>query len=155
MALAGCGDGAVAVDPPAPPGAARAACSRLSEALPDEIHGLAKRSTDPSSPFIRAWGDPAVVLRCGVARPRTLRPESQVIGVNRVEWLAEEQESGYRFTSTGRGAFVEVTVPDDYAPEVDPLVDLAPAMKRALPVRDDVGTTPPDDEEHDHDEHEH
>ena len=140
MVLAGCGGGSVDVLPPSPTGAAEAACNRLSEALPEQISGLPARASEPESPYIRAWGDPAVVLRCGVSKPATLEPESQVIGVNRVEWLAEEQSSGYRFTTTGREAYVEVFVPDDYAPEVDPLVALAAPVKRAVPEAHDHGT---------------
>ena len=32
--------------------------------------------TTPDTPFVVAWGDPAVVLRCGVARPASLQPGS-------------------------------------------------------------------------------
>jgi hypothetical protein len=50
-----------------------------------------------------------------------------------VEWFPEELERGYRFTTFGRSAFVEVTVPDDYRPEVNALVDLAAAVDAAVP----------------------
>lgn len=73
------------------------------------------------------------MLRCGVARPAALRRTSELAAVNGVDWFAEELTAGYLFTSTARVANVEVTVPDDYAPEVDPLVDLASAVQRAVP----------------------
>ncbi|MDP9418498.1 MAG: DUF3515 domain-containing protein, partial [Actinomycetota bacterium] len=110
---------------------------------------LPRRATDPDSPYAAAWGDPSIVLRCGVARPAALRPESQVLTVNGVDWLAEEKESGYRFTTSGRAAFVEVVVPDDYAPEVDPLVDLAAPVKATVPVHDH------EDDDHEAGDHEH
>jgi hypothetical protein len=54
--------------------------------------------------------------------------------VNGVSWLIQKLDDGYRFTTTGRKTFVEVTVPAKYAPEVNPLTDLAAAVKRSVPT---------------------
>jgi hypothetical protein len=37
------------------------------------------------------------------------------------------------FTTWGRVLYVEVMVPDAYAPEANALVDLAPAIKQNIP----------------------
>lgn len=93
--------------------------------------------------YTAVWGDPGIELRCGVPRPEVLTPGSEhynpaaeAVGVNGVEWLLEEREDGYRFTTTGRSAFVELTVPAEYAPEVGVLTDLADAVKEAVPEED-------------------
>jgi len=121
------------VEPPRPPAAAAEACRALSARLPERLDGESRRGLEPQSPFTAAWGDPAIVLRCGVGRPAALRRTSELTTVNGVDWFAEELTAGYLFTSTGRVANVELTVPDDYAPEVDPLVDLAGPLERAVP----------------------
>lgn len=61
-------------------------------------------------------------------------PKADAAEVNGVEWLFEKQEDGYRFTTVLRKAFVEVTVPRKYAPEVDVLTDLGRAVKKTVPV---------------------
>ena len=55
-------------------------CTKLLEALPVSLGALNPRivHTTPSTPFVVAWGQPAVVLSCGVARPTDLRPGSGV-----------------------------------------------------------------------------
>lgn len=126
--------GPVTVQPPTPTAAATSACQALHDALPASVDGAARRATSPASELTAAWGSPAVVLRCGVPRPAALEPTSQLVTINDVDWFPEQLSDGYRFTSYGRVADVEVRVPGRYAPEVNPLVDLADAMKKADPV---------------------
>jgi len=61
-------------------------------------------------------------------------PTADAVDVNGVAWLLEEESDGIRFTTTERTMFVEVTVPDDYAPEVNPLTDLAAAVDEHIPA---------------------
>ncbi len=112
---------------------AAAACAALSAELPKTLDGLAARPTDPSSELVAAWGKDPVVLRCGVPKPAALQPTSELITVNGVDWLPEQLTKGYRFTTTGRVASVEVTVPQAYRPEVNLLVDLAAPLKATVP----------------------
>ena len=122
------------VDVPASPdAAATAACTALAAELPQTLNGLASRPTDPSSDLVAAWGKDPVVLRCGVPEPAALQPTSELITVNGVDWLPEQLTKGYRFTTTGRVANVEVTVPQAYRPEVNLLVDLAAPVKATVP----------------------
>jgi len=124
----------VRVDVPASPGtAATAACTALAAELPTTLNGLEARPTDPSSALVAAWGKDPVVLRCGVPEPAALQPTSELITVNGVDWLPEQLTKGYRFTTTGRVAYVEVTVPQAYRPEVNLLVDLAAPVKATVP----------------------
>lgn len=132
VALTSC-TGPVPVELPDPDAAASDLCSDLATELPERLAGQESRATDPDSPLTAAWGDPAIVLRCGVPDPEALEPTSQVFTVDGVDWFPEELTAGYLFTTYGRSVNVEVTVPDDYAPEAGPLTDLAAAVEQAVP----------------------
>ncbi|MFH8365360.1 DUF3515 domain-containing protein [Streptomyces sp. NPDC018031] len=126
---------------PTPPAKAVAMCRALHRELPRQLDGLDRRETDPASDFTAAWGDPAVELRCGVPQPDVLTPGSEAYNalpdsaeLNGVGWVIEKQDGGYRFTTTLRRAYVEVVVPDDYAPEVNVLIDLAGAVRKTVPA---------------------
>jgi len=129
LLLAGCSRG-VAVPPPdpAPEGAAAFACADLKSRLPALVLGRSTTPTTPTSTNVSAWGDPAIVVRCGVPVPAALTPTSQLVTVNGIDWLPEQLERGYLFTTVGRAPVVEVSVPDAYRPESEALVDLSPAV---------------------------
>lgn len=135
----------VEVPPTSPDGVAAEQCKQLISQLPDHVAGQEARSVQPAYTPAGAWGDPPIVLRCGVAKPASLRPDSSCFVVNDVGWLAEQDDQPVTgsepvdgelvFTTIGRSAYVEVTVPSDYQPAADALVDLAGAIKAAT---DDV-----------------
>ena len=80
-----------------------------------------------------AWGDPPIILRCGVEDPAALEPTSQCFDVNGVGWLAETTADGYLFTTIGRAFNVSVEVPKAYDPAADALADLASTVKKHDP----------------------
>ena len=92
------------------------------------------------SEYAASWGDPRIVLRCGVATPAAYRPASEMVLVNDVAWLPEEQPEGYLFTAVGRSPQVQVYVPRTHTPEVNPLVDLADVMKERTRVSGVAGS---------------
>ncbi|MFG2192656.1 DUF3515 domain-containing protein [Streptomyces sp. NPDC048639] len=141
-ALSGCSFSDESGGRPVPTPSSEAAdlCRKLQERLPGTLDGLDRSADGPDSDFAADWGDPAVQLRCGVPRPELLthgsehyNPTAKGLEVNGVLWLPEKQDDGYRFTTTGRLAYVEVTVPGTYAPETNPLLDLAKAVKKSVP----------------------
>ena len=67
---------AISVAAPADNPAAAAPCTKLLGALPVNLNGLQSRPALSTSPYGVAWGDPAVVLRCGVTKPAGLVPGS-------------------------------------------------------------------------------
>ncbi len=138
VVLAAVATGCAGPVPVTAPTGAPAACAGLRRQLPQIVDGQLRRRTQPNSPSTDAWGDPAIVLRCGVPRPASYRQTSELIGINGVDWLPEPVPGGYRFTTVGRAANVEVTVPNAYSPEVDPLVDLSGPIRSALPSEDDL-----------------
>jgi len=133
--LAGCSS--PAARPVVPPEGPGRGCAALHHALPSEVDGRSSRDTTPASTRTAAWGSPAVVLRCGVVRPAGLTPTSELVEVNGVAWFLDERPAAYVFTATGRSAYLQVRVPSsvDRTTATAPLVDLAPAVKRSLPLR--------------------
>jgi len=130
--LPGCSS-SVSVAPPDPP-VGGDACGDFMADLPDTLMDQPSRTTDPPSDLTAAWGDPAITVRCGVPRPASLTPTAQLVSIDGVDWFPEQIDGGYRFTTFGRTAGVEVTVPDDYAPESDPVTLLSPTVKRTIAV---------------------
>jgi uncharacterized protein DUF3515 len=113
-----------------PPSAGDPACTRLGGALPSSLLGHGRRATDPASPALAAWGDPAIVLRCGVAPPGPTT--EQCTSVNGVDWVAQRLDQGYAFTTYGRVPAVQVLVPSHYSPETFALTGLSAAVS-AIP----------------------
>jgi hypothetical protein len=140
--LVGCGGGPgpVHVDSTSLPESVAAQCSRLVAALPQQVAGQDRRDVSPTDARAGAWGDPAVVLRCGVPRPAALRPTSYCFEIDHVGWLATQGgkpvsltspvKGTLDFTTIGRSLYVEVSVPDAYAPQADALADIARAISR-------------------------
>lgn len=122
----------MAVDEPTPDPATRTVCTSLLSRLPATVLDGKRRPTTPGG-LTAAWGDPPITLRCGVAAPPGLQPDSECVEVDGVGWFAEDADGGTLFTTIGRAAFVEVGVPSRYAPESGALVDLAAAVSASVP----------------------
>ncbi|MFJ3905823.1 DUF3515 domain-containing protein [Streptomyces sp. NPDC090025] len=137
LAATGCAasDAEASVPVPGPPAAEAAVCRALAKELPGTVAGLARSGTEPESELTAAWGDAAIVLRCGVPRPEKMNdPQARAVEADGVNWLLELREGdGPRFTTTYRKAYVEVSLDERYAHDVGPLVDLAGPVKKAVP----------------------
>lgn len=81
-----------------------------------------------------AWGDPAIILRCGVTKPDELLATSRCDMVADVGWFTEKIADGFLFTTIGRRFFISVEVPASYDPAADALVDIAPSVLKHDPV---------------------
>jgi hypothetical protein len=107
----------------------------LLQALPATVMGQGSRPVSPDDALAAAWGDPAIVLRCGVPPPASLKPTSRCDVVDGVGWFSrQEQDQDWIFTTIGRTTSVELRVPTDYTPAADALIDVAGAVKDELPV---------------------
>ena len=126
----------------APPLATQEAapCTRLLEYLPVRLGTLAQRkvNTTPETPFVVAWGDPAIVMRCGVDKPKTFTPTStdQVFPGGDIEhgaWYWVDRPDGANvYTAIDREAYVSFTLPDKYQ-GADYLPLLNAAVIKAMP----------------------
>ena len=130
---AACGGSDVDIDGTGATGAARTACKSLVEALPSRVADQVQRRTT-GSPLGAAWGDPPIVLRCGVGRPHDYDPATGCQTANGLDWYVpakgmNDQSVDVVMTTIGRDPSVEVTLPAEYRPPATAMVDLAPAIK--------------------------
>ncbi len=136
--LAGCAGGprSVAVSAPRPrlPAADAAACRAFVHALPARVDGQPRRTVEPAGAPAAAYGDPPIVVRCGVAKPHGFDRFATCQRANGVDWfIPERQQTGsptdITMTTVGRSQYVEVRLPAAYWPPAAAMVDLAPAVK--------------------------
>jgi hypothetical protein len=122
LGAAGCGS-----DLPKPgPEAGSAACTALLERLPERV--LDRQRTDLDVAGAAAWGDPAIVLRCGV---QPTGPTSDpCLDAGGLDWTFTETKEHFRFITYGREPAVEVTLPTsiDRTTATGALIDLAEAI---------------------------
>jgi uncharacterized protein DUF3515 len=122
-----------AIKVPAPPAlsaAAQRSCQELISALPESLGDLPARPVDSPSPYVVAWGDPAVTLRCGVARPPAFVATADVQVISGVTWFAERRGQTTAWTVVDRPVYVEVLAPVAAASE--PVARLSTAVTAAL-----------------------
>jgi hypothetical protein len=121
----------VPVPPPPAQGAeVDAACADLLAALPEEVDpGVARRPVEPDEGRAAAWGDPPVLLECGVAPPERNEPP---FVVNGVAFTTRDVGPATRWTTYGRTVLAAVTVPDDYS-GAEIVLELGAALDAALP----------------------
>ena len=121
----------ITVDAPPANAAVDGPCAQVLSVLPIQLGQLAPRAVhaQPDSPNVVAWGNPAVVLRCGVPRPGDFVPTSDVYNVGSVYWLAVKQKSATVWTVIDRAVWIEVTVPEKQAFQPLPILGEAIATK--------------------------
>jgi uncharacterized protein DUF3515 len=134
LLTSGCTAGAVDVAR-TDPGDDAAACERLVDALPQTLADQERRDVDDAAATTAAaWGDPPIVLRCGVGEPASFDALSSCQITNGVAWyIPDEQITGravdITMTTIGREPGVEVRIPADYFPPAATMVDLAAPLK--------------------------
>jgi Protein of unknown function (DUF3515) len=122
----------VAVPPVTPE--ADASCPALMGALPLELTGEASRPVQSDSPYAYAWGDPPIVLVCGVDAPAGLEPTSPLIQINGVNWFVDTGHPDVVvWTAVDRAVYVQVTVSADT--DSAPVTALGPVINDTLPIR--------------------
>ena len=109
----------VAINAPLPvatvgqPGAGTAACKALMPALPDQLAKAARRSLEGGGGAIAAWGDPAVILRCGIESPEQLTCSAYLVRVQGVYWLqlSDNGMDSTTYIAADRSVRIAVTLP--------------------------------------------
>jgi hypothetical protein len=121
----------VEVPPPTPE--ADANCPALMAALPLDLTGEPARLVDSDTPYAAAWGDPALVLVCGVPQPPGLVAGEGLLQIDQVTWFVEQTDEATTWTAVDRAAHVQVTLP----PDVDsaPVTVLSGVIGDTLPAR--------------------
>ena len=109
LLLTGCA-GAVQVG--APDEADSAACAQVD--WPEEVSGHAQVPTSPEVSWAAAWGDPAIIARCGIP---ALQPTGfDCVGVDGIDWIVRDLEDGAAMSTYGTDPAIEVLVPAEYGP---------------------------------------
>jgi hypothetical protein len=123
--------------PPSAPATVVATCTELVGALPAKLEGAPARPVSAAPNRVVAWGDPPVVLRCGVD-PVTVPPDTNMqFEIGGVRWFTEERDDVVVFTTTDRTVPVEIAVPVSTAENpADVVATLAEPVGRTVPVRD-------------------
>ena len=115
-------------------GATRAICAQLVDRLPTHLGGHRSRVVDPPSPLTHAWGDPAIVLRCGVPKPAGYsRTSVNSTDVDGVLWFQQVTRDSVRWTAVRRQVNIELTVPTSYPAQGGFLVEIGDAIRLSLP----------------------
>jgi hypothetical protein len=121
--------------PPNPSPGTTSTCAQVISALPLVLNGKNLRRTvsNPPTGLVQAWGDPPIVLRCGVAKPPQLNPSTTTgyLQLNGVLNLVTSQGGDQIYTVVDRKVFIELDVPHNYASgPVPPVMD---AIRKVLP----------------------
>jgi hypothetical protein len=134
LVLAGCGSDTVEVDHFPVTAAGREGCPALIGALPGHVSDQARRRVSGSS-YAAAWGDPPIVLRCGVGRPAGLNRFSACQTANGIDWFVpnrafEDQQADVVMTTVYREPAVQVHLPAQYRPPVAAMADLTRTIRQ-------------------------
>lgn len=120
--------------PPAPP-AAEEPCTALMQTLPLELAGEQSRRVDSDSPFVYAWGEPPIVLVCGVDRPEGWTVGASAIQINGVQWFVDTSDPDTTvWTTVDRPVYVEVRLPASV--DSAPVTALTTELAAALPYQE-------------------
>jgi hypothetical protein len=114
-----CGSDTVHVQRFAVSAGAHTTCRQFLAALPDEVAGQTRRHLTGST-YAAAWGDPAIVLRCGVPLPKDFAI-APCITRNGIGWSipqeqADDQTSAVVMTLAFHSPVVQVSLPAHYRP---------------------------------------
>lgn len=121
------------------PDATSGSCRRLIDALPETVKSNGadlprRRLASPAPAATVAWdAKNPIVLRCGVGKPRQLKPTSEVRQINGVQWLPVGATGTRTWYVVDRPVYVALTVTGDVG--TGPLQDVSNAVARALPAR--------------------
>ncbi|GAA2334399.1 hypothetical protein GCM10010170_013910 [Dactylosporangium salmoneum] len=108
-------------------------CRALVAKLPDVLGGLSRRPVTAGTEQNAAFGDPPIVLSCGVAKP-TVPADAQLMGLSNVCWFPDEQPDRTVWQTVDREVALRVVVPK--AADGSWLVNLSAPIVAAVPATD-------------------
>jgi hypothetical protein len=101
-------------------------CRSVTGALPKElVKDVVRRRVAPDDGSTAAFGDPAIVLRCGVGPGSALDDLYEFDGV---QWAMHDTGATRTWTTLGRTVNVQVVVPDHYDDQAELLGALATSL---------------------------
>jgi hypothetical protein len=122
---------AVTVAAPALANDVAVACRALIAHLPDQVVTAKRRPVTAGAEQNAAWGDPPLLLACGVPMP-SLEPTTDVYPISGVCWVATPVTGGALWTTVDRAVPVSVTVPGTPDGSAQWVAALSPAVGTTL-----------------------
>jgi Protein of unknown function (DUF3515) len=122
------------------PSATSADCARLLGALPATLDrgrmgDLPRRQLAAPPPAgVAGWGQPPVVLWCGLARPAELTATSRLLDISGVQFLEVPTPGASTWVTVDRPVYVAVALPPTSGS--GPLQQIATVIGNTLPQRD-------------------
>jgi hypothetical protein len=114
----------------------QAVCQRVTDALPTSLAEQSRRKTQPAEALGGAWGDPAIVVQCGVGVPADFSKSSGCQQADGVGWFIPDSQvndasADVVMSTAGYRPVLQVTVPAAYRPNglAAAMVELAPMVK--------------------------
>ncbi len=109
----------MAVDSPSLSAADASACAAFVDSLPSRLAEEERGEVTPSDAPAAAYGDPAIVVSCGVPAPEEFDATAQCEVVNGVGWFLppdqyDDPDADLRITAVGFRPRVSVLLPADY-----------------------------------------
>lgn len=136
--LAGCG-GPPEIEAPDLSEADAEACADFVDALPETLSDLDRVDVEPADAPGAAYGDPAIVITCGVDEPADFAKGAPCESVAGIDWFVPAETYGDEpvevvMTSAWSRPRVRVEIPDDYWPEATAAATgvLSPIVKETL-----------------------
>ncbi|UOY01491.1 DUF3515 domain-containing protein [Blastococcus sp. PRF04-17] len=103
--------------------------------LPLELAGEQSRPVRSDSLFAYAWGDPPIVLVCGVDRPAGFVAGVGLIQIEGVQWYVDTSDPDTTvWTAVDRAVYLEMSLPASV--DSAPVTQLAAEIAEALPYRE-------------------
>ncbi len=150
VVASGCGlllvacSGPVEIDPPDLNAEDEAACEAFAANLPATLNDEKPVETDPEDPLGAAYGDPPIVVICGVDVPEGFDGTAACEEANNVGWYAppeqyDDPSADVTIFATTHRPLVELKVPAEYRPNglAASLAELSASVKQDLERVDD------------------
>jgi hypothetical protein len=103
--------------------------------LPFDLTGQPSRRVRSATPYAYAWGDPPIVLRCGVPAPAGFVVGAGAIQINGVQWYVDTSDPGATvWTTVDRPIGVEVRVPASL--DSASVTELTSVIAKTLPFQE-------------------
>ena len=110
-------------------------CPALMAKLPLELAGEPSRRVDSDTLNAYAWGDPAIVLICGVDQPAGFVVGVSAIQINGVQWYVDTDDPDTTvWTTVDRPVNVQVSLPASV--DSAPVTALTTPIAQSLPYRE-------------------
>ncbi|QIX26180.1 DUF3515 domain-containing protein [Nocardioides sp. JQ2195] len=125
------------IDSPDVDDSTEATCRSFLDALPSELADQESVEVSPDGALGRAWGDPAIVVTCGVPMPEEFDKFSACWETDGVGWFVpdgqvEDPAADVTLTTIGYAPNVQIHLPGELRPPDAVTVEVGAVVKETL-----------------------